>query len=266
MRPDGVYGDLHYFRAHPAAEVIVEAAVRNPRRFGLSHHAEGAVVRQGGKLVVESIESVRSVDLVQNPATTNGLFESADEPANRTVRQVLESAGGSLAELVDAADYRDRIEALELVMEDDDESTQVASAVRALVVDLLEDEVHDPATRLKQAARWLGAWSGVTTEDADSGSMLAGLTERLERLELENRCRSLLESRQRGCGPERIQELMDLASDEERQWLVESWPEEITPRAPAPRPAVSRPLYESGQDHRIARFPEDTRAFVAALR
>ena len=30
VRPDGVYGDLHYFRAHPQADVIVEAALRNP--------------------------------------------------------------------------------------------------------------------------------------------------------------------------------------------------------------------------------------------
>jgi len=266
LRPDGVYGDLHYFRAHPAAEVIVEAAVRNPRRFGLSHHAEGAVVRQGGKLVVESIESVRSVDLVQNPATTNGLFESEAEPANRTVREVLESVGGSLAELVDTDEYRERIEALELVMKEGDESTQVGSAVCALVLDLLEDEVHDPTTRLGHAERWLGAWSGATTREADSDSILAGLTERLERIELENRCRNLLESRQRECGPDRIQELMCLPSDEERERLVESWPEQSVARTPAPRPAVSRPLYESGEDRRIPRFPEDTRAFVAALR
>ncbi len=47
VKGDGVYADLHYLRSHPQAAVIVEAAQRNPKRFGLSHNAEGRLVRQG---------------------------------------------------------------------------------------------------------------------------------------------------------------------------------------------------------------------------
>lgn len=79
IRPDGIYGDLHYLKTHPSAPMLVEAAQRNPNRFGLSHNAEGSLVKRGSKNVVESVSRVRSLDIVQNPATNSGLFES-EEP------------------------------------------------------------------------------------------------------------------------------------------------------------------------------------------
>lgn len=96
VRPDGVYGDLHYLKTHPAAPMLVEAARRNPKRFGLSHNAEGEVKRgANGKNVVESIKRVHSVDIVQTPATNEGLFESGT--SNATYR---ETAGDKLAAAV----------------------------------------------------------------------------------------------------------------------------------------------------------------------
>jgi hypothetical protein len=41
-----------------------------------SHNVEAVVRRENDKAVVEKIVSVRSVDLVADPATTAGLFES----------------------------------------------------------------------------------------------------------------------------------------------------------------------------------------------
>jgi hypothetical protein len=73
---DGVYGDLHFLKSHPSAEVICEAAERFPDQFGLSHNADGQTHYEGSQLIVESIESVQSVDIVGRPATNNGLFES----------------------------------------------------------------------------------------------------------------------------------------------------------------------------------------------
>ena len=87
VKDDGVYGDLHYFKSHPYSGVIAESAERNPRRFGLSHNAFGKTNRgANGREVVETMESVKSVDIVQNPATTRGLFESD----GRTIREVFE--------------------------------------------------------------------------------------------------------------------------------------------------------------------------------
>jgi hypothetical protein len=83
---DGVYGDLHFLKSHPSAEVICEAAERFPEQFGLSHNAEGQTHYEGSQLIVESIESVQSVDIVGRPATNNGLFESTGRAAGFRVK------------------------------------------------------------------------------------------------------------------------------------------------------------------------------------
>ncbi len=86
IRENAVFGDLHFLRNHPKAALLVEVAVRNPMRLGLSHHADGTVRMDGDVTIVEEIEAVHSVDLVQTPATNRGLFESkggapmADKP------------------------------------------------------------------------------------------------------------------------------------------------------------------------------------------
>lgn len=77
-----LYADLHYLREHPFASRLVEAAERNPRLLGLSHNASGDTdVDRDGTVVVHSITEVRSVDLVADPATTSGLFESVQSKA-----------------------------------------------------------------------------------------------------------------------------------------------------------------------------------------
>ncbi len=50
-----------------------------PENVGLSHNVLAHTSRQGEQLFVESIEHVQSVDLVADPATTNGLFEHAEK-------------------------------------------------------------------------------------------------------------------------------------------------------------------------------------------
>ena len=74
----GLDGELHYLKSHPQAEAVIEAAERNPALFGLSHNADGRMVRRGKEYLVEEIVGVRSVDLVADPATTKSLFESLD--------------------------------------------------------------------------------------------------------------------------------------------------------------------------------------------
>ena len=78
VRPtaDAVFADFHYNRGHKLAEQLAWDAEHSPGNVGLSHDAEGRLSRRGGKVVVEAILSVRSVDLVADPATTTGLFES----------------------------------------------------------------------------------------------------------------------------------------------------------------------------------------------
>jgi hypothetical protein len=90
---DSLIGDLHYLKSHRLAESVVEDVERKLGVYGLSHDAVGGaehIDRKGKKLVIESIASVKSVDLVQDPATNRTLWEST-MPAPTTFRALLES-------------------------------------------------------------------------------------------------------------------------------------------------------------------------------
>lgn len=74
---DCLRGDLKYNPKHPAAEAVAWWAENDPGAIGLSHNAVGSGESdKDGVFVVEKIVAVRSVDLVADPATTKGLYES----------------------------------------------------------------------------------------------------------------------------------------------------------------------------------------------
>lgn len=99
----GLVGDLHYNKNHNIAKQFEYDVENDPHNVGLSHNAKGSTVRRGGKLIVESIDLVRSVDLVADPATNVGLFESKGASmrvrrkkarrTNPTAKQLIESLG-----------------------------------------------------------------------------------------------------------------------------------------------------------------------------
>ena len=156
LMPDGVYGDLHYLKSHPLAEPVLERAERFPRSFGMSHDAEGEVVRAGGEFVVESLEKVFSVDLVATPATTEGLFESRQQrqklmkrklreavaaaPKTNVLRKLLEMEMEQMPEL---AEMEYEIEEMD-GMEEPSGGDQVKAAFRALVMSVLDDDSLSP--------------------------------------------------------------------------------------------------------------------------
>jgi hypothetical protein len=77
----GLFGDLHFNPHHPVAAQLAWDAQRAPENVGLSHNVQARTSRQEGQTVVEQILRVNSVDLVADPATTHGLFESAGDPS-----------------------------------------------------------------------------------------------------------------------------------------------------------------------------------------
>jgi len=74
---EGLFADLHFNPKHVLAEQLLWDAEHAPENVGLSHNVEARTARQGDRVVVEAITRVMSVDLVADPATTRGLFESA---------------------------------------------------------------------------------------------------------------------------------------------------------------------------------------------
>lgn len=77
---EGLFGDLHFNPKHALAEQLVWDAEHNPRNVGFSHNVLAKLTREGESVVVEEITKVQSVDLVADPAATEGLFEQLSEP------------------------------------------------------------------------------------------------------------------------------------------------------------------------------------------
>jgi len=73
---DGLYADFHFNPRHPLVEQLLWDAEHAPSNVGFSHNVDAVVRQDKNEMVVEEIVSVRSVDLVADPATTAGLFES----------------------------------------------------------------------------------------------------------------------------------------------------------------------------------------------
>jgi hypothetical protein len=83
FRPEeGLFGNLHFNPKHALAEQLAWDAEHNPRNVGFSHNVLARLTREGEQTLVEAITHVQSVDLVADPAATQGLFEQAtSEPA-----------------------------------------------------------------------------------------------------------------------------------------------------------------------------------------
>ncbi|MHC4405416.1 MAG: hypothetical protein ACYTG0_37695 [Planctomycetota bacterium] len=152
FREGGLFGDLHLNLKHPAAEQILYDAEHAPHRLGFSHDAEGSSVQRGGDEVVEEILRVRSVDLVAEPASTHGLFESRQGDPWRA-RLTGRADAPSAAEV---QRFRERIlreqgdepEPVATVKPDDDPgAAEIASALttaaQAIVTKWFDGEIED---------------------------------------------------------------------------------------------------------------------------
>lgn len=109
---DGVYGDVLYNPEHERSAAIVWFAENMPDVLGFSHNGRGTTSGRPGAMTVESVRSIRHLDLVADPATTRGLYESLsalhdgaqgeleDEP-------VVEDGAGDLTEGVDPVEWNE---------------------------------------------------------------------------------------------------------------------------------------------------------------
>jgi hypothetical protein len=100
VAPDGLYADFHFNPKHALAEQLCYDAEHSPGNLGFSHDIQAKTSRRDGKVIIESISRVDSVDLVANPATTQGLFE--DEQAilvgDLELRKLSESSLSAMAD------------------------------------------------------------------------------------------------------------------------------------------------------------------------
>ncbi|MBY0523443.1 MAG: hypothetical protein K2R98_08585 [Gemmataceae bacterium] len=171
-----LFGDLHFLKAHAMAEAVCEAAERNPGVYGLSHNAQGEGETVDGVFCVHEIIEVRSVDLVADPATTHGLFESRQrKPAMKKVK-VKAFLEGLASKLADVAKRKLVKKLLEMgACSDDMEMDEPAADVspddalkagfRAAMMAVLDDDGMDASGKLSKLKDLLKTHEKLTASD-----------------------------------------------------------------------------------------------------
>ena len=113
---ESLFADFHFNPKHALAEQLAWDARHSPEHVGFSHNVQAKTHASGKELIVDAILEVQSVDLVADPATTGGLFESeepetigkniaAKEPQEKTIllsEATLDQLKTERADLVDA--------------------------------------------------------------------------------------------------------------------------------------------------------------------
>lgn len=257
-KSDGLYGDLQYIKAHPLAEMTVEVAERMPDQLGLSHNAEGRMAKRGGKQLVEEITKVHSVDLVSDPATVKGLFESEGsmDPETMGAETPAETAGSGNA-IKDAFNA----EIMKIVNGDGDLQTKV-SGIKDLLKSL-EQTMDKLSGKPKEPAPDDAGESAPAEESRrhKATPTVAQLQEQLNQFQVREEVRELFEAV--GVRPNSLQVKAAclLPTEAERKAFVESM------KGGGARPRSAGPLTESRrEDGESFAMPKDSEAFAALAR
>lgn len=285
LESDGLRGDLHYLVNHPMAARVVEDVEKMLDVFGLSHNASSArerFDRKTKRLVIEQIGEVRSVDLVDRPATNRNLRESWSKtmPRQITLRSLLEgifkstkSSKGRKAwakRILEADDYQDPMseEASVEVADgatdpdpDDAMTSAFESSLMAVVRSALKGD-SDPKEALKKIKELLTTHGKLTgsddpedpppLEESDDDKTKSKMESENKRLKAELHARELCESEGLAKPSKAVlKALVLLESDAERKDLIaatkssSSASRTVRSSAPGAQPPVKRPLVES---------------------
>lgn len=201
--PDGLYGDLHYNPAHALAEQFAWDAENRPNRVGLSHDIEASTREHEGKMLVEAIHAVNSVDIVTRPATTRGLFEH--EANMSTIREIVSAnAKHWCGELIGRFVEDDMVDPTLAVDADGDSGgsaeDQMVAAFKAAMMAVLDDDSMDSAAKLAKLKELLKAKDNLLnsetpeTPSEPTPPTVESLQRKLDKLTAENATRALCES------------------------------------------------------------------------
>lgn len=142
----GIHADLHFNPKHHLAEQVAWDAENQPSAVGFSHNAmvkHGR--RENGRLNIAEVISVKSVDLVADPATTKGVFESIQDP-EPVEEQEMDFSKLTLADL--KTKRPDLVTALEGEQTSAQESEQLQEQLKAALEKVSAMEVEAATTKL----------------------------------------------------------------------------------------------------------------------
>jgi hypothetical protein len=258
---EGTFADVAYLKSHPMADSVAEAAERNELSniFGFSHNAITVQSHHDGELVHESISKVRSVDLVADPATTKGVFESMDPAISPDAGA---PAGGDMTLQM----FLDKATS---IFQGEGDPGAKAKQISALAKTLLKvkDDI-DSVTKDKPSESSGGKPKeddsvNESTQPKDEAAELRAENERLKRRE---KARNVLESAGLPADEARVTALSRAETEEETKALVATWKTADPKPSPAKPKSVPASVLESkeGDKPKPGKW-DDPKAAAAAL-
>lgn len=279
---DGAYSELHYIKSHPATPVFLEWAERFPEKLGLSHNADGKGKRTPKGVLVESISRINSVDLVGNPATTNGLFESKEKLVSKTLRQILESQFPNTFALCGLLEMDGMATLPVEAPADAGADDQIWAAFKAAIMSAVDDDKLDIKATLKKIGEILKGYEKLNSSSSSSGGGEGGKTEGEDMKESKDpTLTKLLESVDRLTKRDEARGVMDefsLAGDSQLLESLVKLPDVAAMRDLCKREANLRPTLnkkpkpfiesrtQSDGDATAAPLPKDAKDLAARLR
>ena len=111
---DGLYANHHYNPFCSLTEAYLHDAEHSPKDVGFSQHADGRVRQNGADVEVYEICKVHSVDLVGDPASVGGLFESVVPPSvDSRIQTIVDDLKTELSKVLPATVKESHVMAIE---------------------------------------------------------------------------------------------------------------------------------------------------------
>lgn len=254
------YADLHYNPHHPQAAQFLYDVRNNPNMLGFSHHADIRISTNGGKTVVEAIDKLHSVDLVNVPATTKGVFESEDH-SMKTLKQLIEAAEPkSLTVLEDMMAGGTMSPDMPVeAAEGSDADGQIKAAFRAAVIAAFDDDSLDSKATLAKIKDVLNAYDKLNgaakKKDDKPAESTPGATEsvddlkiEVERLKRRDEVRTLAAKEKVELSDVNLKAAVALESADDRLAFVKGLPKVAVPGTPPKKPTTTITTTEAEEE------------------
>lgn len=141
---DDIRGDIHLLAVEPARSLMLSVAETMPGVAGMSHRVIGKVRSTATELIVESLDEVKGLEFVTEPATAAGLFESITDGAPAMKDITIEQLKTERSDLVEAI----RKQAIEEAQAGD--ALKAAQAETAALKKQLDEATAQAAVRARK--------------------------------------------------------------------------------------------------------------------
>jgi len=160
---EGYFGDILFNPKNDVAEQLVWDVLNAPKSFGMSinssvNYADDGKPNKSGDKVVESIQMMRSLDVVTRPGTTDGIFEQEEVEEEIMDLKTLQEKHPELVNELLAKNSKNATEQAEL------EAAKKESADLKIRLDAMEAEAASTKLKTSVSVEINKAFEGVEIE------------------------------------------------------------------------------------------------------